>query len=199
MEPPKEKKPFITVKEAIISVLVIVLFAVAFEKPFPILSVRLITPRSVTEAEVQQYAEQIELIPTEKIEKSLKESGNPTLVIIYTSWCPYCKKLMNNVASLRNEGKIKGINLLPLSVDKQKTPLSRYVLERGYDQFFTPYMMDSNTVKEFGNTIIAKGGYFDTAIPYSIIFDRNGNLVESIRGSMDKDLLLSKLENAKNK
>lgn len=197
MEPAKGKKPFITVKEAIISILVLLFVAIAFNKPTPILN-RLITARTLTEADIQQFAEQLPIISAEKFEKELKESGKPTLLIIYTSWCPYCNKLMTDATSLKNEGKINWINLLPLSVDSQKTMLSRYVLQRRYEKLFTPYIMDDSAKYFLKSIATSKGWDFSRAIPYSIIFDRNGNAVESFYGTINKESLVMKLENAKN-
>lgn len=198
MEAPEKKKPFITVKEAIISVLVILFTAVAFEKPFPIIGLHMIPMRNVSESEVQQFTEQIEPISAERIEKELKESGKPTLIFVYASWCPFCKKLMINITSLKNEGKINEINFLPISIDRQITPLSRYILQGGYEKLFTPYIMDGGAENYLRNIVVNMGGNYSGAIPYSIIFDKDGNAIDNFYGTMDQTALLAKLENAKN-
>ncbi|MEK6746499.1 MAG: thioredoxin fold domain-containing protein [Pseudomonadota bacterium] len=197
MENKKANKPFITVKEAIVSALVIALVAIAFEKPFPIEGIHTIPLRKVSENEVHQFATQIEQISAEKIKEKLG-NGKPTFLFMYASWCSYCKKLMTNITSLKNEGKINEINFLPISVDKQKTKLSHYLLQRDYNKLFTPYIIDNNTEKELENIVAEKGGNYSPSIPYSIIFDANGNAVEEINGTIDKEILLEKLNYAKN-
>lgn len=196
MENKKENKPFITVKEAIVSVLVLLLFAIAFEKPFPIIGV-LIPTRNVLENEVHQFAMQIEEITPSKIEEELNKSGKPTLMFMYASWCTYCKKLMANITSLKNEGKIDDINFLPISVDRRKTELSRYLLKYNYDKLFTPYIIDDSNERELKRIIINKGGNYTPSIPYSVIFDIKGNVIEEINGVIGKISLQEKLNAAK--
>lgn len=197
MKDKKEKKPFITVKEAIVSVLVLLLFAIAFEKPFPIIGIHMVPARNVSENEVHQFALQIEEVPVAKIEEKLNLRGKPTLIFMYASWCVYCKKLMANIISLQNEGKINDINFLPISVDRKKTELSRYLLKYNYDKLFTPYIIDERNENELKKIIVNKGGNYTPSIPYSIIFDTNGNVIEEINGVIGKISLLEKLNAAK--
>ena len=200
MEQEKKKRPFITAKEAFVAIVVIYLTAIAFNKPVPFIDM-LVPPapeRKVSEQEIINFSPQIKDISAQQIADNINSNGKPTLMVLYTSWCGYCKILMPNISTLKKEGKIEGINLLLISVDKERNKASKYKLEHNYDKVFTPYIMASEDEEDLKNIIKNKNGNYTRAIPYALFFDSHGNLLEETIGIINKKMLLSKLENAIN-
>ena len=204
MEKEPTKRAFITVKESIVAVLVIILVSVAFEEPFSITEINTTPLKNVSEQETLEFTKQIKIISASQIVKNIETTdAKPTLMVMYASWCGYCKKLLPNIAKLKNEGKISGVNLLLLSIDKdiikyisEKTDTVTYFLQRNYDKVFTPYIMDDDEEGKLKSIIVSKGGSYSTSIPYSVIFDSKGILIEEIHGAVSKKRLLEKLNNA---
>ncbi len=194
-----KKRPFITVKESIVAVLVIILVSVAFEEPFSITEINTTPLKNVSEQETLGFTKQIVVISASQIVKNIETTDNkPTLMVMYASWCGYCRKLLPNIVALKNEGKIDGVNLLLLSVDKDVMKFSTYFLQRNYDKVFTPYVIEAEEERALKNIIIGKGGFYSKSIPYSVIFDSKGNLIEEIHGAISKKILLRKLDYAIN-
>ncbi len=190
----QKKRPFITVTEALISSAVLFLTAVAFEKIDLTPQVPL---RSVLEAEVSQFAEQIVDLPISQIARKIETSdGKPTLMVIYASWCAYCKLLLPKIAALKNEGDLNNIHLLFISLDEDKRKLSTYILQRNYDRIYDPYMLENNSVKGLDNFMITKGSSYNGSIPYTVIFDSKGKLVSTLHGTVDKPSLREFIEDA---
>lgn len=197
MEKEPTKRAFITVKESIVAVLVIILVSVAFEEPFSITEINTTPLKNVSEQETLEFTKQIKIISASQIVKNIETTdAKPTLMVMYASWCGYCKKLLPNIAKLKNEGKISGVNLLLLSIDKDIIKFSTYFLQRNYDKVFTPYIMDDDEEGKLKSIIVSKGGSYSTSIPYSVIFDSKGILIEEIHGAVSKKRLLEKLNNA---
>jgi|CXWL01.1.fsa_nt_gi thioredoxin-related protein len=197
MKSNKPSRPFITVKEALVAVLVIILFSVAFEKPFPIVERHPPPVRQISDQDASEFIQQIKSISAGEIDSKIKSTDDkPTIMVIHASWCGYCKKLLRNIATLKKEGSIDNTEILIVSVDEDKMKLSKYLLQYNYDKVFTPYIMDSTEETKLKSMIINKGGAYSKSIPYSVIFDKNGKMAEEVRGVMSGESILRKLNGA---
>lgn len=197
MKKDKTKRPFISAKDIIIGGIVVIFTALVFGKPVPFLNANLYAPtRSVLKQEVTDFVEHgIRTIPvSEIIAKTELKDGKKTLMVIYTSWCGYCKTLIPNIFSLKKEGKLENTNLVFISIDKDKFELAKYLLEHDYDKFFTPYIVEKDAPDALENLILSKGHYYDGGIPYTIIFNDEGKILSTTRGTMDKEQLFKKLK-----
>lgn len=184
----KQKRPFITVKEAIVSLAVILFTALAFEKfdlePPP-------PTRSVLQQEAEIFALQIPTITASQIAKIVTPAdGKPTLVVFYASWCRYCKKLFPQIISLQKNGKNNDMHFLFLSVDKNRNDLANYILKHDYNQIFTPYIIEENEHEKIAELFSQKGRVYNSGIPYTVIFDGKGNIISAAHGAISKDELL---------
>jgi thiol-disulfide isomerase/thioredoxin len=198
MENKKKKRPFLTVKETVIGIAIVVLTAIAFGKPIPIIDLSPPPPpaRSVSYEEIANFSRQLKDITAKQVAENISNSGKKsTLMVFYTSWCGYCKRLLPKISKLKKERKIEHVNLLLISVDKERNDASRYILENNYDKIFTPYIISDDEETDLKNIIKNKGGNYTRAIPYSLIFDSNGNLLEENVGINIK--MLNSLETVK--
>jgi len=198
MKNQKKKRPFLTAREAVTGIAIVLLTAIAFGKPIPLIGLEPPPPpeRSVSREEILNFDSQIKDITAKQVADNISASGNKTtLMVFYASWCGYCKRLLPKISELKKKGKIEAVNLLLISVDKERGDASRYILEHNYDKFFTPYIISDKEEDAIKSFIQNKGGHYTRAIPYSLIFDGNGNLLEENVGINIK--MLSRLETAK--
>lgn len=194
MENKKNNRKFITTKEAVISAIVLLVILAINRAPNQMKDIpESYRTRDVSETEVDLYLGQIKEITASSIANKINAPDNkPTLMVFYTSWCPYCKILMPNIIDLKSNGKLDDMNLIFLSVDKDKNKLSTYILQHNYDKHFTPYIILPDEEQKLKNIIVNKGAHYTRAIPYSLFFDKRGNLVEENVGMMDKKTILVK-------
>lgn len=198
MQKENKKRPFITVKEAVVSAIVIIFTAAVFEQPVPLLDLLTSPPvRNVSFNEAAEFgAKIIDINTTQIAEKFEINDGKPSLVVFHASWCIYCRKLLSNITSLKNEGKIDNIHLLVVSIDESRMKLATYLLQRDYDKAFTPYIIKPDKDLKIKDIVAKKGGDYNMVIPYSMFLDGNGKLIKEKTGRMSKDEILGYLAEA---
>ncbi len=199
MENNKKKRPFFTIKDIIIGGIVVIFTAIAFGKPIPFLNMPAHPQaRNVLQAEVTDLVNNglIETTAQQISDKIDKKDGKPSLMLIYASWCSYCKFLIPDILSLRHEGKLDNINVFFLSIDKDKSELANYLLKYNYDKEFTPYIIKNGGQDELEIMMINKNRYYN-GVPYTIIFNDDGKIISTIAGSTSKNWLRTKLQQAK--
>lgn len=193
----KAKKPFITVKEAIIAAIILWFTAIAFEK----VEINQVPTRGVIEAEVRLFAKQLPVLSVSQIVEKLESGHNkPTLMVIYASWCGVCKKVLPRIYALKKEGSLENINLLFISVDEDKEALSRYVMQHNYTWLFEPYVIEKGGAHNLMNMLALRGLDFKLAVPYLAMFDSEGKAITTIRhgGGATKSFLLENIQKAVN-
>ena len=71
--------------------------------------------------------------------------------------------------------------------------LAEYLLSHDYDKFFTTYIIEKDVTDALENMIMSKGRYYDGSIPYTVIFNDEGKILLTIRGTMNKKHFLEKV------
>ena len=107
------------------------------------------------------------------------ETGNgPILLSFWATWCKPCLEEMAEYNKIYNQYKDKGFTLLAISTDAEKSiaKVKPYIKSKGYN--FT-VLLDSN------NEVARK--YYAQQIPYTVLIDKNGNIVYSHLGFMKGD------------
>lgn len=126
----------------------------------------------------------------EDIRKAIRSSeSKPSLLFIYASWCPYCKRYIDVVNDVVQEKAVA--NITAISIDEDPGALSAFLNERPQMMFetaiYTGYESPKAIVKEFG-------GHFSGGIPYTAIL-KNGQIHGQIPGYVSKEKLLETLQN----
>jgi len=108
-----------------------------------------------------------------------KETGNgPILLSFWATWCKPCLEEMAEYNKIYDQYQDNGFTLLAISTDTEKSiaKVKPYIKSKGYN--FT-VLLDSN------NDAARK--YYAQQIPYSVLIDKNGNIVYSHLGYMKGD------------
>jgi peroxiredoxin len=108
-----------------------------------------------------------------------KETGNgPVLLSFWATWCKPCLEEMVEFNKIHSQYKDKGFKLLAISTDAEKTvaKVKPYIKSKGYD--FT-VLFDTN------GDVARK--YYAQQMPYTVLLDKNGNIVYTHLGYMKGD------------
>jgi len=106
-------------------------------------------------------------------------TGNgPMLLSFWATWCKPCLEEMAEYHKIYDQYKDKGFTLLAISTDTEKSiaKVKPYIKSKGYNFMV---LLDSN------NEVARK--YYAQQMPYTVLIDKNGNIVYSHLGYMKGD------------
>lgn len=107
--------------------------------------------------------------------------GKLLLVNFWATWCPPCREEMPLFVSMRNKYKKKGFEVVGISIDSvQEVRMFRDSLGIDFP------LLDG---EKDGLSLMATLGNRLGALPYSVLFDRNGNPVHYKSGEFKRDEL----------
>ncbi len=112
--------------------------------------------------------------------------GKLLLVNFWATWCPPCREEMPLFVSLRNKYKEKGFEVVGISIDSvQEVRVFRDSLGIDFP------LLDG---EKGGLSLMGPLGNRFGALPYSVLFDRNGNPVHYKSGEFKRQELQELLE-----
>lgn len=153
---------------------------------------------AVSRAEVEDLARQTRLMTPEEVITYLQQSTRPTMVVVYASWCRYCKELMPHIQELWSEGKIPGDQMLLISLDEHLDKLSTYLLENRFKEMLgVPIVINSPDKSDLAKALKPLGSSFTGGIPYIGFFGANAKVLEEIHGAVGKSELEAALVHLK--
>lgn len=113
-----------------------------------------------------------------EIVRKIETSTTPLTLIVFTSWCPYCKKQMDELAKLTPAEQLRIPEILAVSIDSDPQAYSNYL--RSKAGVFWPmrlYVGDTNLetlLKNYNSS-------FDGSIPYLATF-KDKKIVKEFNG-----------------
>jgi len=117
--------------------------------------------------------------------ESLK--GNPTLLVLWASWCGVCQRELPNVKTIYEQNKEKGLRVLAIGVQDKKSSIARYV-ENHPETFTFPVVHDQ------GNQ--AANGFNIRGVPLFVLLNAEGEIAHThVGGGILKDPTLMRLIN----
>lgn len=171
--PKKNDKQF----SFIINAFVIALMALAVMhtiKPY-------IEPPDPLKPQIMEYAASASLLKPDAIPALMASaSGRPTLLVVYASWCGYCRIKMPEIVSLMREGKFAHVEVVFLSIDKSPVKLAEYLVHAGFYQDIVPYIVTNGYFHSLSDTLRNIGSAYRGSIPFMEIYDAKGRAVRSI-------------------
>jgi thiol-disulfide isomerase/thioredoxin len=155
----------------------------------------MITPPDPRMGEVEGYRSELIPLHPADLDKKL-QSGKPSIMLVYTSWCGYCRMLIPELMKLNAEKKLDGMQKLFVSLDTDSNELSKYIVLNGYKGSFDPYVVMQGTSSGLVQLSADKGGNFKGQIPYVGVFDKEGKLVAESLGMTNYNRLLDMVNKA---
>ncbi len=126
------------------------------------------------------------------------EPDKPVMLVIYTSWCPYCKKLLPGVINIARNHSDK-VDVVAISIDDSPADLKNFFGNLKPEPPFVTYNQ-SNPIQQraLHGFLQNHGLQFSGGIPYMAFF-RNGEAVDEQRGMVPESVLLDKIDKLTNK
>ncbi|MGW8248560.1 MAG: TlpA family protein disulfide reductase [Acidiferrobacterales bacterium] len=136
-------------------------------------------------------------MPTEMVEFSLPDTdgklhdisewrGKVIVLNFWATWCPPCRAEVPLFVDTQQKFKKDGVVIVGVAIDK-KQDVANFI-----DSYFINYPV---LVSEQDNTeLMARYGNRIATLPYSVVMDRNGKIIETHAGAYKKDQLLSVLD-----
>lgn len=103
-------------------------------------------------------------------------TGKPTIVMVWTTWCPSCKQELPEMEAL-NKSHAEKVNVITISMDENLAALEKFFEDKSLD---LPVF--------HGDVTIAKEFRIDS-IPTMLIFDKAGKLVFNEPGIFPHSML----------
>ena len=121
----------------------------------------------------------MEILNTERFKSVLQQhSGKVVLVNFFGSWCPPCKAETPDFVQVYEKYKDKNkFVIIGIAVDQNQSDALQFV--KDFNISYPVYQADSSLLS-----------YFQiNPIPTSFVFDKDGNLLDSMIGYMSKDIV----------
>jgi thiol-disulfide isomerase/thioredoxin len=141
--------------------------------------------------QTQEFNKSIEFLTPLQIGEALQAKQKPTMLVVYASWCGYCKRMLPGVVELIRAGQLDFLAPVFVSLDTDARALSSYLVPRDFHKIMTPYVLKDHDIDGFEAFMKPSGSKFDGGIPYIAFFDPHGKLVEEFAGVVNKGELLN--------
>ena len=153
---------------------------------------------AVSRVEIEDLARQTQMMTPDEVVLQLKQASRPTMLVVYASWCHYCRQLMPSIYQLWNEKKIAGDQMLLVSLDEQFNELATYLLENRFNRMLgVPIMIKADNKSALRIALNPLGASFSGGIPYIGFFGKGGQMIDEIHGAVEKNDIEDALVNLK--
>lgn len=104
---------------------------------------------------------------------SLKDSTSLTVISFWATWCKPCRQELEAINDDWDEFKKTGAKLIAISIDDSRSTGSVQSIANASGWEFNIYLDDNQNLKRALNI---------SAIPYSIVIDKDGKIIRRIQG-----------------
>jgi peroxiredoxin len=108
-----------------------------------------------------------------------KYRGQPLVVNFWARWCPPCRDEIPDFVRARAQFKAQGAEVLGIAIEDQAGPVKDFAREYAIDY---PALL----AKEPGYDLMRALGNTQEALPFTVVIDREGQLVARKVGRMSK-------------
>jgi len=118
-----------------------------------------------------------------ELRQSSEWEGKTRLVNFWATWCPPCRKEIPLLMQAQDDYAARGLQVIGIALEQADTVLA-YAEEMGLNY---PSLVGSTAVIELGNQLGNRVG----ALPYSVLVDPNGKIIETHMGELSAEQLAS--------
>lgn len=123
------------------------------------------------------------------LREKLQLTDKNTMLFIYTSWCPHCRKAIPELLKLKENGSMDHMQVVMLSIDQNPEQLINYIGNAGYHTRFTPYLYTERIEGDMWRLVADYNMTFKGAIPYAAVISKDGELLaETTSGNGWEDI-----------
>jgi thiol-disulfide isomerase/thioredoxin len=153
-------------------------------------------PPDPLKPQIMDYAATMKMVDAEEVQAMLKsKNGKPTMLVVYASWCGYCRMKMPDIISLMREGKLSHVNMVFLSRDNSPMKLSEFLVHSGFYKDMHAYIAQSTYANPIENTLGALGSEYKGTIPFIEMYGAGGKAVRQIPHNSSKDAIVAATKN----
>jgi thiol-disulfide isomerase/thioredoxin len=147
--------------------------------------VPLLLPK-IPEETMQTVINRMAELSPQAVTEKLTVAEKPVLLFVYASWCSYCREALPELLKIQEEGKMKGVEPIFLSIDEDRRKLAAYLIRSHYTERFTSYVMAPD---QKGWPLIRAleglSSHYNGGLPYIALF-RNGKPDFELSGGPDE-------------
>ena len=104
--------------------------------------------------------------------------GKVVVLDLWATWCPPCRAEIPHFIEIQNEYQDKGVTVVGMSIDSiVPADVAKFVKDNGMN--YPIVMADEKTATAYGA---------DQGIPFTVVIDKNGNVVARHLGYTDKSV-----------
>ncbi len=143
-------------------------------------------------AEIAVLERQFVVMDADRVVDKLQSlSGKPTMLVVYASWCGYCRQMLPDIIALMRVGALDDFNSVFLSRDWEPKKLAAYLIHSEYERLVTPYLLAPKNDDALKLALARTGSQYSGGIPYVGYFDASGGLLGEFHGVAGKEELLA--------
>lgn len=121
----------------------------------------------------------VQTITPQELSSHIENSSKPFVLLIYTSWCPYCKKqIMELSAALSQTPPLALPPILAVSIDADPVAYSQFIRQHVALPWPNKLYMGHSSIEQL---LAQYGSSFNGPIPYLAVF-QNREIVKEFNG-----------------
>ena len=125
-------------------------------------------------------------IPVDQVAKTVRaRSGSVVLVNVWATWCGYCKQEFDPIDDLSETLAPRGLSVAALALDNSATPVERFLADKqtSWAQYHVTGGSGASVVRAIGDL----GGSFRGILPYHLVLDSDGRVLDEWSGARSPD------------
>lgn len=127
------------------------------------------------------------LIDTKSVKADLEQYRGKIIVLnFWATWCPPCREEMPELSQLQTTYKNKNVVVLGVAIDEMAA-VSEYLQTSPVSY---PILVSVNESMELATTL----GNSQSVLPYTVIIDADGNVIDTFLGRINLSLLEKSLQ-----